>query len=103
MVGVRSASCTYMTACGRDSADDRHARKETSGRAVRAREARAPHLSRAAVPHLAARDSNQMALTFERMGSIENDLAMVMPRLTGTGDDGFPFVVTAATAVQESR
>jgi|RhiMethySRZTD1v2_1073278.scaffolds.fasta_scaffold229657_2 lipopolysaccharide export system protein LptC len=49
------------------------------------------------------RDSNQMALTFERMGSIENDLAMVMPRLTGTGDDGFPFVVTAATAVQESR
>ena len=49
------------------------------------------------------RDTNRMALTFERMGSIENDLAMVMPRLTGVGDDGFPFVVTAATAVQESR
>jgi lipopolysaccharide export system protein LptC len=49
------------------------------------------------------RDTNRMALTFERMGTIENDLAMVMPRLTGLDDDGFPFVVTAATAVQESR
>jgi lipopolysaccharide export system protein LptC len=49
------------------------------------------------------RDTNRMALTFERMGAIENDLAMVMPRLTGVDDDGFPFVVTAATAVQESR
>lgn len=52
---------------------------------------------------LQPRDSNRMALTFERMGAIENDLAMVMPRLTGVDDDGFPFVVTAATAVQESR
>ena len=49
------------------------------------------------------RDTNRMALTFERMGSIENDLAMVMPRLTGVDDEGFPFVVTAASAVQESR
>lgn len=49
------------------------------------------------------RDTNRMALTFERMGSIENDLAMVSPRLTGVDDDGFPFVVTAATAVQEER
>ena len=48
------------------------------------------------------RDSNRVALTFERMGTIDNDLAMVMPRLTGLDDDGFPFVVTAATAVQES-
>ena len=49
------------------------------------------------------RDANRMALTFERMGKIENDLAMVMPRLTGIDDDGYPFVVTAATAVQEAR
>jgi lipopolysaccharide export system protein LptC len=49
------------------------------------------------------RDNNRMALTFERMGAIENDLAMVMPRLTGVDDDGNPFVVTAGTAVQESR
>ncbi len=52
---------------------------------------------------LQPRDTNRMALTFERMGAIENDLAMVMPRLTGVDDDGFPFVVTAATAVQEAR
>ena len=52
---------------------------------------------------LQPRDTNRMALTFERMGTIENDLAMVMPRLTGVDDDGFPFVVTAATAVQEAR
>jgi lipopolysaccharide export system protein LptC len=49
------------------------------------------------------RDNNRMALTFERMGAVENDLAMVMPRLTGVDDDGNPFVVTAGTAVQESR
>jgi len=49
------------------------------------------------------RETNQMALTFERMGKVENDLAMVMPRLTGIDDDGLPFVVTAATAVQEAR
>jgi lipopolysaccharide export system protein LptC len=52
---------------------------------------------------LQPRDNNRMALTFERMGSIENDLAMVSPRLTGTDDEGFPFIVTAASAVQEAR
>jgi lipopolysaccharide export system protein LptC len=52
---------------------------------------------------LQPRDRNQMALTFERMGKIENDLAMVMPKLTGVNDEGLPFVVTAASAVQESR
>jgi lipopolysaccharide export system protein LptC len=52
---------------------------------------------------LQPRDNNRMALTFERMGTVENDLAMVMPRLTGVDDEGFPFVVTAATAVQEAR
>jgi lipopolysaccharide export system protein LptC len=52
---------------------------------------------------LQPREANRMALTFERMGTVENDLAMVMPRLTGIDNDGFPFVVTAATAVQEAR
>jgi lipopolysaccharide export system protein LptC len=52
---------------------------------------------------LQPRDNNRMALTFERMGSIENDLAMVSPRLTGTDEEGFPFIVTAASAVQEAR
>jgi len=49
------------------------------------------------------RDANQMAITFEKMGKVENDLAMVNPRLTGTDNEGFPFIVTAATAVQEAR
>jgi lipopolysaccharide export system protein LptC len=52
---------------------------------------------------LQPRDTNRMALTFERMGKVENDLAMVMPRLTGLDDEGFPFIVTAASAVQEAR
>jgi lipopolysaccharide export system protein LptC len=46
------------------------------------------------------RDTGQMALTFERMGAIENDLAMINPRLTGTDDNGLPFVVTASSALQ---
>ena len=52
---------------------------------------------------LQPRETNRMALTFERMGKVENDLAMVKPRLTGVDDDGFPFVVTASSAVQEER
>ena len=52
---------------------------------------------------LQPRDNNRMALTFERMGKVENDLAMVKPRLTGVDNDGFPFIVTAATAVQDAR
>jgi lipopolysaccharide export system protein LptC len=52
---------------------------------------------------LQPRDTNQMALTFERLGQVEGDLAMLKPRLTGTDDSGQPFVVTAATAVQEAR
>ena len=46
------------------------------------------------------RDGAQMAMTFERMGSIENDLAMINPRLTGTDDNGLPFVITASSAIQ---
>jgi len=46
------------------------------------------------------RDTGQLAMTFERMGAIENDLAMINPRLTGTDENGLPFVVTASSAVQ---
>ncbi len=46
------------------------------------------------------RDGGQIAMTFERMGTIENDLAMINPRLTGTDESGLPFVVTATSAVQ---
>jgi len=46
------------------------------------------------------REGGQLAMTFERMGTIENDLAMINPRLTGTDNNGLPFVVTASSAVQ---
>ena len=50
---------------------------------------------------LQPRDPSHYQMTFERMGRIANDLTMVKPRLTGTGSDGSPFVVTADTAVQD--
>ena len=52
---------------------------------------------------LQPRETGRMALTFERMGRVEGDLAMVKPRLSGTDDDGLPYLVTAASAVQEER
>ncbi len=52
---------------------------------------------------LQPRETGRMALTFERMGRVEGDLAMVKPRLSGTDDDGLPYLVTAASAAQEER
>jgi lipopolysaccharide export system protein LptC len=52
---------------------------------------------------LQPRDTGRVAMTFEKMGTIENDLAMVNPKLTGTDDKGLPFTVTAAQAVQEGK
>ena len=52
---------------------------------------------------LQPRDTGRMAMTFERLGNVQGDLAMVKPRLSGTSDDGQPYVVTAATATQEAR
>jgi lipopolysaccharide export system protein LptC len=52
---------------------------------------------------LQPRDVGRLAMTFERLGRIQGDLAMVKPRLSGTSDDGLPFVVSAATATQEGR
>lgn len=52
---------------------------------------------------LQPREAGRVTMTFERVGTIENDLAMVKPRLVGTSDDGLPFVVTAASAVQEGE
>jgi lipopolysaccharide export system protein LptC len=49
------------------------------------------------------RDPGRLALTFERLGRVQDDLAMIKPRLTGVDDDGMPFVVTAARAIQEAR
>jgi lipopolysaccharide export system protein LptC len=52
---------------------------------------------------LQPREIGRMALTFERLGRVEGDLAMIKPRLSGTDDDGLPYLVTAASAVQEER
>ena len=52
---------------------------------------------------LQPRETGRMALTFERLGRVEGDLAMVKPRLSGTDNDGLPFMVSAASAVQEQR
>jgi lipopolysaccharide export system protein LptC len=49
------------------------------------------------------RQQDRMAMTFERVGEVANDLAMVKPRLSGSDAKGNPFVVTADRAVQDSR
>lgn len=49
---------------------------------------------------LQPREQNRVAMTFERMGKVANDLAMIKPRLSGTDASGNPFVVTADEAVQ---
>lgn len=52
---------------------------------------------------LQPRDIGRMAMTFERLTNVEGDLAMIKPRLSGIDNDGLPFVVTAARAIQEAR
>lgn len=52
---------------------------------------------------LQPRDSDHVSMTFEKLGTIANDLAMVKPRLNGTDSDGNPFVVTADSAVQDGK
>lgn len=52
---------------------------------------------------LQPRETNHVAMTFERIGKVSNDLAMIKPKLTGTDDDGNPFSVTADSAVQDGR
>ncbi len=42
-------------------------------------------------------------MTFERVGEVANDLAMVKPRLSGSDAKGNPFVVTADRAIQQGR
>jgi lipopolysaccharide export system protein LptC len=49
------------------------------------------------------RQQDRMAMTFERVGEVANDLAMVKPRLSGSDAKGNPFVVTADRAVQDRR
>jgi len=48
------------------------------------------------------RAPRELALSFEKMGTIENDLAMTNPRLSGADAKGNPFVITAKEAVQDA-
>ncbi len=52
---------------------------------------------------LQPRESGRIAMTFERLGKVENDLAMIKPRLTGMDDQGLPFMISALSATQVSR
>ncbi len=52
---------------------------------------------------LQPREQNRVSMTFERMGKVANDLAMIKPRLRGTDASGNPFVVTADEAVQTGQ
>src|SRR3569833_1054689 len=49
------------------------------------------------------RQPRQLQLAYERLGHIENDLTMVKPRLAGADAKGNPFVITAASAVQDAN
>lgn len=50
---------------------------------------------------LQPREKGRVAMTFEHIGTVANDLAMIKPRLTGTDSAGNPFVVTADRAIQD--
>lgn len=50
-----------------------------------------------------ARQPAKVQMGYERLGRIQNDLAMVKPRLTGVDGKGNPFVITADAAVQDAH
>jgi lipopolysaccharide export system protein LptC len=50
---------------------------------------------------LVPRQSEKLKMTYKSMGTIDNDLAMIKPRLTGTDKRGNPFVITADAAIQD--
>jgi len=47
------------------------------------------------------RNSKRLAMSFQSLGVLDNDLAMIKPRLTGVTDEGDPYIVTAAKAIQD--
>jgi lipopolysaccharide export system protein LptC len=49
------------------------------------------------------RQPRQLTMSFEKMGTVENDLAMMKPRLTGNDNKGNPFVITADAAIQDAK
>src|SRR5580704_17904575 len=49
------------------------------------------------------RQPARLSMTYEKLGHIENDLAMIKPHLTGADDKGNPFVITADSAIQDAK
>jgi lipopolysaccharide export system protein LptC len=49
------------------------------------------------------RQPRRLALQYEQLGIVKNDLAMMKPRLTGADSLGRPFVITADRAVQDAH
>lgn len=49
------------------------------------------------------RPSDKVSFTYKEMGRVDNDLAMIQPRLSGSDAKGNPFVITADVAVQDRR
>lgn len=49
------------------------------------------------------RQPRQLQMSYETLGHVENDLAMLKPRLTGADAKGNPFVITADRAVQDAK
>jgi lipopolysaccharide export system protein LptC len=45
--------------------------------------------------------SGGVAMTFQRLGIVNDDLAMLKPRLTGADDEGDPYLITADEAIQD--
>jgi lipopolysaccharide export system protein LptC len=45
----------------------------------------------------------KVTMGYERLGHVENDLAMVKPKLTGQDAKGNPFVITAEAAIQDAK
>jgi lipopolysaccharide export system protein LptC len=45
----------------------------------------------------------RMQMSFQRLSSLTNDLSMDNPRLSGTDNDGQPFVISASRATPEDR
>jgi len=45
----------------------------------------------------------RVAMSFQRLGIVNNDLAMMKPKLTGETNEGDPYVVTADEAIQDRQ
>ena len=45
----------------------------------------------------------QLQMSYEQLGQIKNDLAMMKPRLSGADAKGNPYVITADMAVQDAH